>query len=334
MSAYLGGFEVPAPPFESRPRGLLLDITASIDLERHPLGDEGDRDFDPQEKVIGGVHFCGGNACIPVYALPNLICEDVELASADEEFVWPDATQATFASFSVLTEEEAPTSIRREWLRERARQRLRVRWSAQIAYELLTGAETENPSLRNSTTIAVEGPTPIADLGYVLEDILARFEDVAFTVHTAPGVFSLMAENYLIEQDEGLDGEGNEEGDPTSRPFRTATGHVVVGDAGHDGSLGPVDPADPGTAEAPNYIDTASDGSWIYATVGRPLTWLGPESLIGEETANFNRETNKVYAVLERPAIVAFDPCAVVAIQVDVPTYDTVEVDEGSGSGS
>jgi hypothetical protein len=313
MATYGDGFEVPAPPISSRPRGLLLDVAQDLDLG-HPLGDEGDRGFDdPNDRVIGGINFCGGNACINVDGLAIEWCDEFALPSEDGGFVYPTATEDTFGAFTVVTEEEAPTHTRREWLFQRASERLRARWSALVARELMTGELSGNPSLMSAATHVVSAVTPAADAPFVVEDILASFEDIAFVIHMDPATFTYLANAWNYEQD---DKERLE--DPNPQPFRTPTGHIVVADAGYtpgvDDDFGPDDP-DTGV-----QVPTATDNRWIYASL-MPHYWTGPESRLGNETANLDITVNKAYATLMRNALIAFDPCVVVAVQVDVPTY-------------
>lgn len=319
MTTYYNTFEVPSHPFGPRPRGLLLDVALPLDLS-HPLGDEGERGFDPDEKVIGGVNFCGSNACFDVLGQPNLWCEDPDdetpLPWAGEDYEFPDSTPAEFGSFSVVTAEQAPADFRYEWLRRRASERMRAQWSAAVARELMTGELSGNPSLQNSVDQQVVAATALANVPFVMEDVIATFGNIELAIHMDPGTFTYLAGSWEIEQDDAESAE-----DPNNRPFRTPTGHVVIADAGYKPHAG--------DDFAPEGQTTSASSRWIYASP-LPRVWLGPERYIGDETANFDRETNKTHVILERSALVAFDLCPVVAVQVDVPDYTVADVGSGS----
>lgn len=92
--------------------------------------------------------------------------------------------------------------------------------------------------------------------------------------------------------------------------FRTPTGHIVIGDAGHTGQAAPHGQSAPGDGEA-----------WIYATAD---VWYGLGEIHGaalvsgeEGGGAFYQPHNDLRPLLERAAILAFDPHVLGAALVD-----------------
>lgn len=291
--------EIRAPRLRKRPRGLLLDVTEPIGESNVRPTDQGSVGFTLSDKLIGGVTFCG-QGCPVLDTFENQWCEEVTLP-ADASAV--DAHE--FSSFAIVDRESYPAYFDPTWPEDRIRQRFDAMTSAQVARELQTGALTGGPSLVDSVTdfTGDSTPVPIDEALYVLNEMVAPLDGLEVTIHSSPGVFELLVANYSIAQD-----DEDVPGDPNARPFRTATGHVLVGDAGHDGSI------------APDGLSTASDGSWIYATLA-VASYLSEVRPVGQFNARFDHTRDTLDSIFVRDAIVAFDPCSVVAIQVEVPEY-------------
>jgi hypothetical protein len=290
--------EVPAPPLVRRGRGLLLQSLLPLALSSDRPTDPGSREFDPGTRVQGGIQFCKvGCAGLSVWQDDG--CTEVQNPLDNPA----DDGGELFSSFVVSADEQSPANFDETWIGSRLSARMSTMISAQLASELQTGALTGNPSLQTSATNVVSAVTPIAEAMYVLEDILADYDDLAFFVHMDPGTFALF--------DRDNDFSRNDAGE-----YVTPTGHIVIADAGLNGALGPVDPDNPGGAA----IVTAANGAWIYASL--PVVgWMGEERPVGTLSGRFDRERNTRVDGVIRPALVAFDPCVVVAIQVARPTY-------------
>ena len=289
--------EVRAPRLRRRPRGLLLDITEPIDESAVRPSDEGSRSFNVGDRIAGGINFVG-EGCSTLDTYENQWCEEVTIPA--------DASSCEgheFSSFVIVDRENAPAYFHEPWIEERIRRRFGVQTSAQVARELLTGAMTGNPSLVGNATEVVGALTPVDEALFVVNELAAALDGAEVTIHTSPGLFELLIANYDIDQDE----LGTED-DPTSRPFRTATGHVIVGDAGHDGS------------QAPDGETTDGGGSWLYATLP-VMTWLSDPEPVGQFSARFDHERDALDSIFIRHAIAGFDPCWVAAVQVEVPEY-------------
>lgn len=289
--------EVRAPRLRRRPRGLLLDVTEPIDASSVRPSDEGSTDHDPMERIVGGVKFVGVG-CSVLDNYENQWCEEVTLPD--------DASTCDvheFSSFVTVDRENAPIYFHEPWIADRIRQRFGVMTSAQIARELQTGALTGNPNMQDNATEVVDALTLVAEALYVVNEAAAALDGAEVTIHTSPGLFELLVAEYDISQDERTD-----ENNPTALPFRTATGHVLVGDAGHDGTA------------APDGYTTDAEGSWLYATLP-VVSWLGEIDPVGQFDARFDHERDALDSIFIRHAIVGLDPCWVLAVQVQVPEY-------------
>lgn len=303
--------EVPAPPVVPRPRGLLTHVTRPLDTGPARPTDTGDRDYDVESRIAAGITFCS-DGCGGLTPLENLWCEDTTLP---EDYAEAD-TVGPFSSFWVQADDLSPARTDPAYIVERLRRRREATISAAIARELLTGATTGNPSLSSEAKQVVAAATPVGEVLYVLEDLMAAYDGMRFTIHTSPGVFELLIAEYDIAQDDRETAE-----DPNRLPFRTPTGHIVVGDAGHDGSV------------PPEGSTTSASSEWIFAHGGDVVLWSNTPRAIGDETANFDRTNNRRSTVIGSDVLVAFDPCASMAVQVDVPAYTVVDGPGAEASG-
>lgn len=295
--------EVPAPPLVRRSRGLLIQAALPIPIGDTYPTDPGVSRGDVGRRVEAGVRFCT-LGCSLLTTWTDDTCDDVQVDTIDP----PDDDAVSFSSFVVSADESSPARFDRAWTRSRVASRMDTMISAQIAYELLTGTATGNPSLQRNATHVVSAKVAPGDVMFVLEDIMAEFADAAFCIHMDPATFSLLNANGT-------------EFTWTDGYFETDTGHHVVCDAGHDGTLGPVDPDNPGGA----VLTTAADERWIYATL--PVYgWMGADRPLGELTALTDVRHNLRRDQIIRPAIIAFDPCVVIAVKVDGPSYSVDRV--------
>lgn len=282
--------EVRAPRLRRRSRGLLLDVTEPIDASSVRPSDEGSTDHDPMERIVGGVKFVGVG-CSVLDSYENQWCDEVTIPADTST-----CETHEFSSFVAVDRENAPVYYHEPWIEGRIRQRFGVMTSAQVAAELQTGALTGNPSLVSTVTDLVATVTPVDEALFVVNELAASLDDAEVMLHASPGLFELLISQYDITSDGNV--------------FRTATGHVLVGDAGHDGSV------------APDGETTDADGSWLYATLP-VMSWLGEVEPVGQFTARFDHERDALDSIFIRHAIVGFDPCWVAAVQVQVPEFAT-----------
>lgn len=205
-----------------------------------------------------------------------------------------------------------------DWLVEAARQGLDDYVTVALAAELetasgsggfgLVGNATYQPEIVNST--AEKLALAIARL----EEYLAgsKWAGALGVIHLTAGLLTLAQEIGIVEWRDGA--------------YRTATGHAVVGDAGHTGSLAPYGESSAGTDEA-----------WIYAT-GDVWYALGTIPSLDDPT---DPDGGPVYVgrnqnepLLERIGLVVFDPEVLAAALVDLTSSSEGGSDSGdSGDG-
>lgn len=173
--------------------------------------------------------------------------------------------------------------------------RLRTRISYVFAKELIYGTQSGGESLAASATTVTSGPTNLLEALSLLEMKLATaLQGEVGMIHVTPRAFTLL---NALDAIKWMDNR-----------WYTATGHVVVADAGYDTDLDPEGGSTP-------------DGNeWMY---GSGLVYFGvsdPE-LIGEnDHTTFNRSKNRRERLAEAYGIVLFDPCSVFAAEY---CYDT-----------
>lgn len=289
--------EVPAPPLAKRARGLLEDALVPISLSSEWPTDPGQRnDANPVARIESGVTYCT-LGCSPVNGWQDDVCAEVQAELTNPD----DAEAVTFSSFVVTADETSPARFSPAWIRSRLRARMSVGLSPQLATELQTGTLTGNPALKNVTHLVATAVPPAAAM-FQLEDIMADFEARQFYIHMDPGTF--------IEMDRVMDFTWD------GGAWLTANGHRIIADPGYSGTAGPIDPDTP--AGSPIAADV--DGRWIYASL--PVSgWVGPERTLGDFTGGFNMGHNDYTDAILRPALLAFDPCVVIAVQAEVPQY-------------
>lgn len=224
------------------------------------------------------------------------------------------AAQPAFLLYDALTCSTLSSSV--AMLAERLRKNLGagneegVYTSAAFAAELETGsASSADISLTGSATypptivsdVAVNLALAIHGLEQHLADVLHGGEGV---LHLTPGLLTIAVADGLVEWRDGQ--------------YRTPTGHVVVGDAGHGGATAP----EGGTA-------AVGGESWIYAT--GPVWYLmgatkGIESSVdGDTQVYLLRNENR--PLVERYGIVVFDPETLGAVKASNAASD------GGGGG-
>lgn len=186
--------------------------------------------------------------------------------------------------------------------------------TAFLAMELETGAAsgglglvgngTYTPAVATSSAVSLT--TAIADLETYLASTAAGKPGMRGVIHLTPALLTIAQAQDLVEWRDGQ--------------YRTATGHIVLGDAGHTGQATPTGQSAPGDGEA-----------WVYATAD---VWYGLGEIHGaalvsgaEGGGAFYQPHNDLRPLLERAAILAFDPHVLGAALV------SVSASEGGGGG-
>lgn len=153
--------------------------------------------------------------------------------------------------------------------------------SATLADELESGERSGGASLASTATVVTSAASPLGLAFALLEDHLASVLYGGLgVIHLTPGLYSIAMALGLV--------------DPTTST--TATGHAVIGDAGHSGAVEPADGDAPGDGE-----------KWIYATgdiwyqtseLKGILTTEGPDGGAVYALKNKNRPLAERYAIL------------------------------------
>lgn len=263
---------LPPPPVRSR--GLLTSAAVQ-------LGDSNfDSALDRSRWAMDGLTFSPWTFGLPEVDVSN--CEATYDKQPGE--IDGDVTQPGFLLWRSL--ECSGLSGFRANLQARLNYSLNELVSASLAAELETGAASTGIGLIGDATYgAVQVGTAALSLPLAfahLEDFLAtELNGAQGTIHLTPGLYAI-AYGFNLIDDQDL----------------SPTGHHVVGDAGHSGTVQPFGLADPG-----------DDERWIYATgpIFYDLTPVDPTPEgVDAETYDFTRNIDRPLA--ERKAIVLFDP--------------------------
>jgi hypothetical protein len=156
-----------------------------------------------------------------------------------------------------------------------------------LAREAQTGSLTaESPSfVSEAETVTGFDATAVGALAAVEDALAVRLQGGVGMIHITPGMLT------ILNSGGGLNFDGTS--------YRTATGHVVVADAGY-------------TNAAPSSGAVVAGRSWIYGS-GQVMAKLGEVMVESQFDRRINMETHRV----QQYALVMFEPCAVVAAAVD-----------------
>jgi hypothetical protein len=213
---------------------------------------------------------------------PDEMC-DYEVTSYDPNLDLPDGDCVDFNSFEIHAqlEHKFVQSYTREELREYITAYSLLHRSRIVAKEAMTGYLTSaNPSLiSEADTITGLDTTVLGALAAVEDGLAARIGNGIGMVHMTPGVFSLLRGHF------------------------TVTGHRVVADAGYTGG-------------APSTGTVTAGESWIYGS-GPIYLETTPVTDNGDTDASaFELTTNTGVIDIHQYAVLAFEPCSVVAAQI------------------
>lgn len=182
---------------------------------------------------------------------------------------------------------------------QRVRDRLAATESYQLAKELWAGAVAiaSTPDLANNyfaktgSAEVITGPVGIEEAVAVLDaEIGDCLKGARGMLHVTPKVLAQLAASGVVRMDGAL--------------WVTPIGNVVVADAGY-----------PGTA--PSGQSTTAQNQWAFAT-GTVDVRLSPVFLRGStEDGTFHRRTNTFELRAERLGAAVFDPCCLLAVQID-----------------
>lgn len=267
------------PGLERRPYGLLLDASPEIPAS----------ELQGMRWLLAGVTWMAFD-CSNIETTTEDGCTALEPLDFDRGFGDSIEAQQTFMLWDAIRCSDL--SVDASVLRGRVEMKLTVLASAGVASELMTGAASAGHAFV-SDALSLGNTAETLRVGFAkLEAHLAsKLHGAVGMIHVPPGVLTLALADSLVMGVNGL--------------FRTATGHIVVGDAGYTGT------ATPDGATAAN-----SSQAWLYASgiVRHAITDI--QGLREAEENLIERNTESFYG--HRYGIVAYDPCAVGAVKVTV----------------
>lgn len=270
------------PGLERRPYGLLIDASPEIPAD----------ELAGMRWLLSGVTWMAFD-CSNIETTTEDGCTALEPLDFDRGFGDEIRGQTAFMLWDAIRCSDL--SVEPSVLRDRVEMKLTVLASAGMASELMTGAASNATALSTaSVDVSLGNTAETIRVGFAkLEAHLAsKLHGAIGMIHVPPGVLTLALADGLIFM-----GAGD--------VFRTATGHIVIGDAGYTG-----------TATPPNA--TAANGSqaWLYASgiVRHAIT-----DIIGLREAEKNLTERNIESFYgHRYGIVTFDPCTVGAVKVTV----------------
>jgi hypothetical protein len=244
---------------------------------------------------LNGLSFAPFGCVTPTGFAVDDPCDDTPAESA-ENLTYPAVGDCvTFLPFRIETMVSHPLVVGtsdaevEKFLRDHAE----LSRSFILAREVFDSAlAPANPSLMDQADIVVGiDDTPVGALSGVEDGLGQKLSGGIGMIHVTPGTLVY------------LDGEGVLEFD--GQNFRTATGHYVVGDAGYTGG-------------APATGAVTVGAPWIYGS-GLVYFKLTGAKDTGAPWELFNYTRNVATLNTEEFGIFTFEPCTVVAAQVNAP---------------
>jgi hypothetical protein len=304
------------PPPEVRPWGLLLDVASQLpslvypDLAANPQGRFPNGNTRATDRLGLGVQHqpwgCeplkrGNSDCNPEYLLNgegaaidsqgDLVTANVDaeksaaLLGYEDLVVHPafkvvDGVRCSVMSFPDDTSRNAS-------MVNRLRNRMRVLLSNTVADELVSGWASGGPSLTSEATIVTPLGTGLAGAGAALEAALAAsLHGATGTIHLPPFLVAAAIDSCWVHLINGR--------------LVTSTGHVVAADSAYGAS------------------EVESGTVTIFAS-GPVFYRSSDTTLLGDHSHDtFMRDSNIRERIAELRAQLAFDPCAVSAVEVDL----------------
>lgn len=280
---------LPAPP--RRERGLFLDAAQTIPP------DEIVRD-DVTRAWLGVKWLPWG---VDMLDLEASDCDVSYIFTADEPVlrrVPDELRQPAFLMWDAL--KCSTLSSTPEWLRARVVRNLRVYASAAMAGELatatasgglaITGTNLLTPTIINATAQSIR--LSVYHLETHLADVL---HGAAGVIHVSSGLLGLLVADDLAFWD--------------GMVYRTATGHVVVGDPGWTGQYTPF-----------NSTDASTDEEWMYATapIWYAISEVNTNEILTDDPGDTDLLKNMNQPYAKRHGVITWDPEPTGAIKVTV----------------
>jgi hypothetical protein len=194
-----------------------------------------------------------------------------------------------------------------------AREMLTGQASLRDANPNVEGGPVGNPSLQNSAQIVGAGSLgPVAALGCLEQAMADATGGRKGTILIGPGMANYLGQNNLLHDESNLN-ETQQMG-----LLRTVSGTRIIVSGGFDGRAptsddSPDSPDDPCLPWNSTGAPAPGDELYMYSVAG---VWaaVGPGRLLSD----VNRANNTASAREERPALIAFTPCATFAAPTGV----------------
>lgn len=197
---------------------------------------------------------------------------------------------ATFEAFGVVLALECSTMGRSD-LSGFTDTSLDVTREYAVASELLTGAASGNPALKDATSLGTASDA-VAALACLDQKIGTLLGGRLGFIHAAPAIATYLLSAAAIYKE--------------GQRFYTASGNIVVISAGYDGRA----PTGVGNLSSPAV---AGNSLYLYAT-GEVYAAVGERDSFDA----VQRGTNVAQSIAEDAAIAAFDPCFLLAVDTGV----------------
>lgn len=174
---------------------------------------------------------------------------------------------------------------------QRLTKRLDVYASAAFAVELMRGTNGGPNSFKTNETTIISNTARSLRLAFAdMETFLAdKLHGAQGLIHVTPAAMVLAVADGMVRFVDGV--------------WQTATGHLVVGDAGY-------------TGDAPTGVaSTATDVDFLYASgpIYYAISNIDPVGKRNHESTDMTRNVHQFFS--ERYGLIAFDPCAVGAVR-------------------
>lgn len=270
---------IPAPVV--RPRTVSTALSTYI-----PLDDGVFSDSPEVKRWLNGVSFCSAGCAALLGETIEDPCADGSITALEDNVdLADDDAVVSFDAFVVDARVTAPVTSGppESQIRALLQMRSALARSVVVAREALTGGLTTNsPSFVSEadTVVGVDG-TPVGALAAVEDGLADKLQGGVGMIHVTPGMLT------ILNSGGGLVFDGED--------YRTATGHLVVADAGYTGG-------------APSTGAVTSGENWIYGS--------GPVFLKLGDTRSFETldwRHNVAVHRMQQYALLVFEPCAVVA---------------------
>lgn len=273
-----------------RSRGLLVQVADAVTSPRWQ----------------GGVTFVGYDASNHPVSIALDWC-----APDDLDARTPSASEIpAFQAFSLWDGETCSTlAVEPQWLTARTHHRVDISISTALAFELLSGFVTGNPSLQSTaSTVAGGAYGPKAALMRLEMAWTAQGSNQRADIHMPPALLIALAP-YLVAVERSVEilaADGTTTETETVKGYETPMGNRVI----FDGGYGVVGGVAPGGA----FADT--DRAWIYAS-GPVAVQVGP-TLDNDVAGSHFYDRNEFNARSHAMGLVVFDPDTVFAVEVDI----------------